>query len=164
MTPSTQTQTDLFIEMAIKAWNVQISRATKFFDSIDDQSLNKEIAPGKNRISYLLGHLVAVNDGMISLFALGERSYANLDEAFVKNPDRSGLPTPDGAELRQAWKKSNEQLSALFASMSTADWLGRHTSMTDEDLAKEPSRNKLSVLLNRTSHVAYHVGQLVLAK
>jgi hypothetical protein len=31
-------------------------------------------------------------------------------------------------------------------------------------LAKEPTRNKLSVLLNRTSHVAYHLGQLILAK
>lgn len=164
MTSSTSTQTEIFIEMAIKAWNVQISRASKFFDSLDDQSLDKEIAPGKNRISYLLGHLVAVNDGMISLFSLGERSYADLDEAFVKNPDRSGLSTPDNAALRQAWKKSNEQLTSLFASMSTADWMGRHTSMTDEDLAKEPSRNKLSVLLNRTSHVAYPLGQLVLAK
>jgi hypothetical protein len=164
MTPTTQAQTDIFVEMAIKAWNVQISRASKFFDSLDDQSLNKEIAPGKNRVCYLLGHLVAVNDGMISLFALGERSYADLDEAFIKNPDRSGLPTSDAAALREAWKKSNEQLSSLFGSMSTADWFTRHTSMTDEDLIKEPSRNKLSVLLNRTSHVAYHLGQLVLAK
>src|SRR5687768_6223566 len=57
MTPSTQTQTDIFVEMAIKAWNVQISRTSKFLDSLDDQSLSKEIAPGKNRISYLLGHL-----------------------------------------------------------------------------------------------------------
>jgi hypothetical protein len=36
--------------------------------------------------------------------------------------------------------------------------------MTDEDFAKNPARNKLSVLLNRTSHVAYHLGQMLLAK
>ena len=112
----------------------------------------------------MLGHLIAVNDNMIALFSLGERAHADLDDAFVKNPDRSGLPTPDVATLRQYWKRSNEQLSALFAKMTPEQWFGRHTSMTDEDLIKEPTRNKLSVLLNRTSHVAYHLGQLALVK
>lgn len=150
--------------MAIKAWDVQIGRTDKFFNSLGDESFSKEIAPGKNRIVYLLGHLIAVNDGMHALFGMGERSYAHLDEAFVKTPDRSGSAVPDVSTLRQDWKKSNEQLSALFARMTSADWFGKHTSMTEDDLIKEPTRNKLSVLLNRTSHVAYHLGQLVLAK
>jgi hypothetical protein len=156
-------QREIFTQMAIKAWDVQIGRADKFFNSLSDESFSKEIAPGKNRIVYLLGHLIAVNDGMHALFGIGERAYAHLDEAFVKRPDRSGLSVPDVATLRQDWKRSNEQLSSLFASMTPEDWFSRHTSMTDEDLAKEPTRNKLSVLLNRTSHVAYHLGQLVLA-
>jgi hypothetical protein len=161
--PKTMNQQDLFIEMAIKAWNVQIGRVTKFIDALDDQSLNKAIAPGKNRISYLVGHLVAVNDGMITLFGKGNRDYAHFDEPFVKNPDRADLNT-DSYKLRDAWKKSNEQLTSIFSAMTTSDWLGKHTAMTDEDLVKDPGRNKLSVLLNRTSHVAYHLGQLVLAK
>ena len=153
---------EIFISMAIKAWEVQIGRADKFFDSLDDEALEREIAPGKNRIVYLLGHLLAVNDRMLELFSAGERSYAHLDEAFVKSPDRSGLSTPDAKTLRQAWKTSNAQLSAAFSSMTPEQWFGRHTAMTDEDLIKEPTRNKLSVLLNRTSHVAYHLGQLAL--
>ena len=157
-------QPQIFIAMAIKAWDIQISRADKFFNALDDQSIQKEIAPGKNRIIYLLGHLIAVNDGMITLFGKGERAYAHLDEAFVKNPDRSGLASPDAAALKQHWKTSNEQLSKLFASMTPEDWFGKHTSMTEEDLTREPTRNKLSVLLNRTNHVAYHLGQLVLVK
>jgi hypothetical protein len=36
--------------------------------------------------------------------------------------------------------------------------------MTEEDFEKEPGRNKLSVLINRTNHMAYHLGQLVLLK
>jgi uncharacterized damage-inducible protein DinB len=153
----------IFIEMALKAWNVQISRADKFFNSLADSDFKKQIAPGKNRISYLLGHLITVNEGMISLFSLGDRQYAQWDEAYIKNPDGKIDNTPDVAELKNAWRESNERLNSLFASMNTESWFGRHTSMTDEDLAKEPSRNKLSVLLNRTSHVAYHLGQLVLA-
>jgi hypothetical protein len=154
----------IFIDMALKAWNTQISRADKFFNSVADEGFANEIAPGKNRIVYLLGHLITVNEGMISLFSLGDRSYQAWDEAFIKNPDRAVPNTPDVPTLKKAWKDSNEQLADLFSKMPVESWFGRHTSMTDEDLAKEPSRNKLSVLLNRTSHVAYHLGQLVLAK
>ncbi|HEY0769762.1 MAG TPA: DinB family protein, partial [Sphingobacteriaceae bacterium] len=109
-------------------------------------------------------HLITVNEGMISLFSLGQRTYAHWDEAFIKNPDRKIENVASAGELRAAWKESNERLNALFSGMTAENWFGRHTSMTDEDLVKEPSRNKLSVLLNRTSHVAYHLGQLVLAK
>lgn len=154
----------IFLEMALKAWNVQITRTDKFFNSLSDSDFTKEIAPGKNRIVYLLGHLITVNEGMISLFSLGERSYAHWDEAYIKNPDRKIENAASIAELKQAWKDSNARLNSLFAKMKVEDWFGRHTSMTDEDLVKEPSRNKLSVLLNRTSHVAYHLGQLVLVK
>jgi hypothetical protein len=157
-------QPQLFTQMALQAWEIQISRTGKFLDFQTDEELLKEIAPGKNRNLYLLGHLIAVNDAMISLFGLGERSYAHLDEAFIKNPDKSGLEMPDAATLRTAWKSSNEQLSALFNPMRPEDWFSRHTAMTDEDFAKNPARNKLSVLLNRTSHVAYHLGQMLLAK
>ena len=157
-------QNQIFIQMAIKAWDTQIGRADKFFHALNDESLSKEIAPGKNSVIYLLGHLIAVNDNMNALFGMSERSYAHLDEAFVNKPDRSSLPLPDAATLRQDWKKSNEQLSLLFARMTPEDWFSKHTAMTDEDLVKEPGRNKLSVLLTRTSHVAYHLGQMVLAK
>lgn len=155
---------EIFIGMAIKAWDIQIDRANKFFNSLDDDDYLKEIAPGKNRVAYLLGHLIAVNDGMIALFSLGERSHADLDDAFVKKPDRSGLSAPDVARLRQYWKKSNEQLSSFFAGMTAEEWFGKHTAMTEEDLIKEPTRNKLSVLLNRTNHMAYHLGQLALVR
>ena len=100
--------------MALKSWNLQVKNANAFFDSIDDASLSREVAPGKNTILYLLGHLIAVNDGMISLFGLGERQYAYLDEAFVKNPDKSGLPMPDAATLKREWRKSNDMLSAFL--------------------------------------------------
>jgi len=150
------------VDMVLKSWNIHVSRATKFFDSKTDEELLKEVAPGKNTLFYLLGHFIAVNDSMIAIFGLGERQYAHLDEAFVNNPDKSGLPVPDAATLRNDWKKSNEILTAYFTKMSPQEWHSRHNSMTDEDYAKEPSRNKLSVLLNRTNHISYHLGQMVL--
>ena len=154
---------EIFVQMALKSWNIQIKNATKFFDSVDDASLSREVATGKNTIGYLIGHLIAVNDGMIALFSLGNRQYAHLDEAYVKNPDKAGNERLDSTGLLSEWKKSNEQLSAYFEKMSPEDWFGKHTAMTDQDLINDPGRNKLSVLLNRTNHVSYHLGQLVLA-
>jgi uncharacterized damage-inducible protein DinB len=154
---------DIFVQMALKSWNIQVKNASKFFDSINDESLSREIAPGKNTIKYLLGHLIAVNDGMITLFGLGERRYAYLDEAFINNPDKAGIEMPDGATLKAEWRKSNGILSAYFEKMTADDWFARHNSMTDQDLVNEPGRNKLSVLLNRTNHLSYHLGQLILA-
>ena len=156
--------TTLFIEMSLKAWKIYVDRVTKFLDNTPDEKLKAEIAPGKNTIIYLIGHLIAVHDNMIALYQLGDRSFAKFDEAFVKNPDKSGLEFPSPAEIRLAWKQSNELLDAYFAKMTPADWLGRHTAVSEADFAKEPFRNKLNLLLNRTSHMAYHLGQLILAK
>jgi hypothetical protein len=36
--------------------------------------------------------------------------------------------------------------------------------ISEQDFAKEPMRNKLNVLINRTNHLAYHYGQLRLIK
>lgn len=154
----------IFVQMVLHAWNVNIKRAEKFFDSLTDEELLKEVAPKRNRVNYLLGHLIAINDNMIGLFGLGNRSYAHFDEPFVKNPDRSGLDMPDTTTLKNDWKKSNAELTSYFDKMTPQDWFSKHNAMTEEDHIKEPSRNKLSVLINRTNHVAYHLGQLVLAK
>ncbi|MFT3704574.1 MAG: DinB family protein [Agriterribacter sp.] len=155
---------EIFVQMALKAWDIQISRTTKFFNGLSDEELLKEIAPGKNTTLYLMGHLIAVNDNMISLFSLGDRQYALYDEPFVKSADKSGHTFPVPSILRDDWRKSNETLNKYFAGMSANEWFGKHTAMTDEDLLKDPGRNKLSVLINRTNHAAYHLGQLILAK
>lgn len=40
----------------------------------------------------------------------------------------------------------------------------KHSAVSEEDFAKEPHRNKLNLLLNRTNHLSYHHGQLVFLK
>ena len=149
--------------MALKAWNQQISRAEKFFEAQTDDDLQKEVAPGKNRISYLMGHLTSSNDTMMILFGFGPKLYPAFEEIFSKNPDRA-VPQPPAAEIRKAWKETHAALAKHFEKLSVDEWLGKHTAMTAEDLVKEPTRNKLSVLLSRTNHVSYHMGQLVLTK
>jgi hypothetical protein len=37
-------------------------------------------------------------------------------------------------------------------------------TVSPEDFAKEPHRNRLNVLISRTNHMANHIGQLLLLK
>jgi hypothetical protein len=41
--------------------------------------------------------------------------------------------------------------------------LRRHNAVSEEDYAKDPTRNRLAVLLSRTNHMSYHLGQITLA-
>ena len=158
----TMEQQEVFVQLALRAWNAQTENADKFFTALSDEDMMKAIAPGRNRVVYLFGHLIAVHDHMIELLGIGNRLYPNLDEAFLKNPDNSGLEMPAVTELREDWNNMKNVLSDAFATLSPSDWFGRHMSMTDEDLVKDPARNRLSVLLSRTNHLAYHLGQVKL--
>jgi hypothetical protein len=157
-------QEQIFVRMALFAWDNYINRADALLNSLSDEQLQREIAPEKNTGAYLLGHLIAVNDTMISIFGLGERQYKNLDQAFVENPDKSGMKMPPVGELRKSWTNQNQKLKEYFAQLNPSEWFQKHTLMTDEDLIKEPHRNKLSVLINRTNHLAWHYGQLLMLK
>jgi hypothetical protein len=152
------------VQVALGAWEIQNSRLSKLIDSLPDERMHAEIAPGKNSGVYILGHLIAVHDNMLPVLGLGERLYPHLDEIFLRNPEKSGLSKPALTELKANLAAVNERLAAGFASLSPAQWLERHTAVSPEDFEKEPHRNKLNLLLNRTGHLAYHLGQLVLLK
>jgi len=110
----------------------------------------------------LWGHLTAIHDAMLPLLGLGERRYLDFDVAFVINPDKSQTVTPSHEEIRPAWITVNGELSKGFEQMSRSDWLRRHSSVSEEEFAKDPLRNRYSILLSRTNHLSYHLGQAVL--
>jgi len=157
-------EAQLFVKMALIAWEGQVKRAGTLFNTLTDEQLLLEVTPGGNRGIYLLGHLTASNDALLTLLGLGERLHPELDNAFLSNPDKSGIIMPSITELRQYWSEVHARLAEHFQALTPEQWFQRHNSMTDEDLQKEPHRNKLSVLLSRTSHIAYHLGQEVLVK
>jgi hypothetical protein len=157
-------QQELFLKMALDAWNIQIDRTSKLFNSLSDDELKQEVAPGRNSGIYLLGHLTAVHDALFPLLAIGEKLYPQLDEIFVKNPDKANLKKPETKQLRNYWTEVNEKLAGRFLNFSTEEWFQRHMSISETDFLNEPHRNKLNVLLNRTAHLANHLGQLIFLK
>lgn len=157
-------QQDLFVQMALDAWNIQISRTNKLFDSLTDEQLAADVAPGRNSGIYLLGHLAAVHDGMLPLLRFGQKLRPEMEEVFIKNPDKSGLATPPVGELRKYWTTVNEVLASQFSKLSGEEWFERHAAISEEDFAKEPHRNRLNLVMNRTAHLANHLGQLTFLK
>ena len=79
----------LLVRTVLKAWETQVIRMNDFFDSASDDDLMHEVSPGRNRGIYLLGHLTAVNDGIIPLLGLGDKLYPHLEKPFISTPDKS---------------------------------------------------------------------------
>ena len=157
-------QPESFVKAALLAWASNSKRLNTFFSSLTDEELFAEVAPGKNRGVYLLGHLTAVNDMMLPLLGFGNREFPQLDNAFITNPDHAVKDLPPIPELRAHWAAGNDLLTRHFNSLTPDQWLERHTMVSEEDFAKEPHRNRFSVLLSRTNHLSYHLGQLILLK
>ena len=152
---------ELFIKMAVSAWETHHQRVSKLLESLTDEQLMADTATGRNSGRYLLGHLTAVSDGLMSMFGWGERLYPQLDEVFVKNPDKSGLEMPSLADLKEYWTKVNQAITDHIQKMDAADWFTKHSAISAEDFANEPHRNKLNVLMNRTNHMSSHLGQMI---
>lgn len=161
---TTTAQLNLLVKMTITAWDAQNAYLNKLLSSLSDEQLAKEIAPGRNTGIYLLGHLIAVSDAMLPLLGFGERLYPALEEVFIKQPDKSGLSMPEVTELKDNLATVNTKLTAHFQSAGVDEWFSRHTSVSPEDFAKEPHRNKLNVVISRTNHMANHIGQMLLLK
>lgn len=151
---------DQIIQQILTAWHSQNKTVTDLVNKLSDEVLMQPVAPGRNRGIYLLGHLVAVNDGLLSIFGLGDKLYPELEKTFLAEADNPAADMPSVSELKQYWENVNTTLTNHFNKMNANDWLGRHTRVSEEDFAKEPMRNKLNVLINRTNHQSYHAGQL----
>jgi hypothetical protein len=158
------TTTEISVKMVLDRWNGSISILNKRLSEITDEELQKEISPGKNRGIYLLGHLIAVHDDMQVLLGMGEKLFPELTEPFIKQADKVATQIPSVAELRAMLTKQNEVMEEKFAKTSNEDWFHRHTAVSEEDFVKEPHRNKLNIIITRTSHLQYHLGQIVLVK
>jgi len=159
----TVTSNELSVQVAINSWRLVLERANKAFSNLTADQLLKEVAPGKNRLIYLWGHLTAAHDAMFPILGLGERLHPELDAIFISSPDKAGTQLLPVTELKKYWEEVNGKLLSQLATLSENEWLQRHRSMSDEDYAKDPTRNRLAVLLSRTNHLSYHLGQITLA-
>jgi DinB superfamily len=151
---------ELFAATAINTWNTMTSRLERTLSSLTDDELQLEVAPGRNRAYYILGHLTAFQDRLLHQLGLGERLYPELDDLFVTKPDRSYEDTFTGAELRRMFAEITSKVTSGIQAMPPADLLKRHESVSEQDFAKEPLRNRVAVLSSAMTHMMLHAGQI----
>ena len=152
------------IDSALRNWQSTMDRAGKLFGNLSQEQLLQEVAPGKNRVIYLWGHLTAFNDALIPLLGFGARIHPELDLMFVLNPDRTVPTILLGEDLKIIWQETSQILWTGFSKLSAADWLQKHSAVSEQDFLREPHRNRFTVLLGRTAHIAYHLGQAKLSE
>jgi len=92
-----------FVDAGLRSWRSNMDRATKFFNSLAPAEFEIEVGPSRNRFIYILGHLTAVNDATLPLFALESKRFPELEAIFIKQPDRVVSQIPSGADLKEMW-------------------------------------------------------------
>ncbi len=121
------TSQQLSVRVAINSWKLVVERADKVFSNLSDsQLLKKVVAPGRNRLIYLLGHLTAIHDAMFSILGLGPRLHPELDAIFVSEPDNKQVQLPAASDLKRYWDEVNRKLLSQFENLSADEWLQRH--------------------------------------
>jgi hypothetical protein len=124
---------EVLIQTAIASWEQVIKRFSTLCVSCSEEQLL--VAPGKNRISYLWGHLTAVNDAMFSVLRLGERLHPELDAVFIAQPDRS-VPLPTSTEIAKCWEDVHTKLLSRFKTLSSKEWSERHGNVSPEEFRR----------------------------
>src|ERR1700741_1956250 len=132
------------IDSAIRGWKSNVERADKLFGGLSPEQLEQEVAPGRNRLIYLWGHLAAANDGLLPLLGIGERLHPEFDAMFTTNPDKSVPLLVSGPSLKAAWQEINQKLWEGISKFSASDWAKRHTAVSEEDFGREPPRNRFT--------------------
>lgn len=157
-------KTEEFITgMLLDSWNGKIKQANTLFEKLKDGKFAEPVAPGRNTVVFLMGHLIAVHDNMLEALELRKRLYPELDAHYLVE-QQTGQRHPEYKELKEQWDMVNDVLDHHFRKMTTADWMAKHHYVSEEDFAKEPKRNKLNILVSRSAHLSHHIGQLVLVK
>lgn len=152
-------RTSTMVKMVFDSWNSLLKDFNGVLDSVTDDQLQKQIAPNKNRGVYILGHMVAVHDDMLPILGFGEKLFPEINAIF-KSPDDPASNIPSAQVLRTYWKNINDVLAQNSEMLQPDEWMQKHNSVSAEDFAKQPHRNKLNVMITRTCHLSYHLGQM----
>ena len=151
-------------QTVLSSWKSVNQRVSALIAELSGERIQNEIAPGRNRALYLVGHLTAVSDRMFPLLGVGQRRFQNLDAAYLEHPDRTAPDPLAPDDLKAAWQDVTTRMTDALEAFTPAEWLQKHTAVSDEDFAKDPGRNRMAVVLTRTNHISYHMGQLMLAQ
>lgn len=141
-------------------WN-KVEETTGIFGTLGEHNGMWPVAPGKNRIIYLLGHLLVIHDGLFTTLEIGDRRYTYYDDLFL-NPQHTANVYPSYSLLLDQWSELNDHLHQHLSKLTVEDWLSRHHHISEENFRQQPGKNKFCAMLCITAHLYHHAGQLAL--
>jgi hypothetical protein len=152
------------VDAGLRAWKFNVDRIEKFFEPLTQEQLHQEVAPGRNRLIYLWGHLAAANDGLFPLLRIGPKLHPEIEGPFLTSPDRAAPSLLSGPEISKVSRAIHDALWTAFNKLSPGEWLEKNNAVSDAEFVNEPHRNRYAGLLSRNSHMAFHYGQMILAR
>jgi hypothetical protein len=158
------TNEELFSAVAIAAWKRVVVSVEKQVSSFSDDEVLMEVAPGRNRVYYIVGHLAAIHDRLLPMLGIGDRLHPELDDLFIEHPDRTFADRLSPTQANRTLVEVNTAVTRGVEVMAPLDWLKKHAAVSEEDFIKDPTRNRIAVLESRTAHAMYHAGQIRLLK
>jgi hypothetical protein len=153
--------TQQIISLILRSWSSEGAQIIRFFERYPKEIYYQPIAPGRNTAWYILGHLTAIADAMLPLFFIGERLHPEL-APFQQTPEKDLTLNMDIDAIKICFSDIQVLLAEKLKDLTPEEWMRRHALVSEEDFIKEPHRNCLNVLMSRSSHQRYHLGQLVL--
>jgi hypothetical protein len=93
---------NIVIEQLLDQWDSKVRQTTETFKSLGSKHAMQPVAPGRNRVIYLLGHLLAVQDRLFDAMELGDAIYPELDHLFLA-PQHASNVYPPFEELLCKW-------------------------------------------------------------
>jgi hypothetical protein len=91
--------------------------------------------------------LAAVHDRIPPLLELGNPLHPELWNPFIERPDKEVTDLPAAEAVREYWKEINTNLAGKILSLPSEEWFQKHSSVSAQDFAKEPHRNKLNIMV-----------------
>ncbi len=151
---------ELAVRSQLDVWRGQNERLSSLLFELSDEDLAKEISPGRNTGTYVLGHLAAVNDGMLPVLGFGERLFPTLEEAFTLEPQDAEVRRPAAGEIRRVWADLRGVLEENFDRMDANAWFELHAEVPEDEFEPGPMHSRLNALIDGTNHLACHLRQL----
>lgn len=149
---------EITIKMILSQWRLAIQRLSATIDELTNEQLEKQVADGRNTGVWILTHVITANEIILKVTCFGETKH----EALAEQLTNGNLADTD--ELRTTWNEIKERINAIIDNVSIEKWLQINTAVSQDDFAKDSSRNNLLILFSRLLHMMYHAGQLGLLK
>ena len=144
-------------------WRNKIHESTEMFESLGANMAMEPVAPGKNRVIYLLGHLLVIHDAIFDSLELGKRRYAHYDVLFL-TPQHPANAYPPFGLLLQEWIVLNEDLTRQLSSLSHSQWQSKLHYVSEADFILKPYKNRFCGFQCLITHLYHHSGQMELIR